>query len=161
MPRESDGTYNLPAGNPVASGTPIESSWANSTMDDLELAMTNSLSRDGEGGMLADMPFVDGTQTEPGMTWTNEITTGIWRAAAGDMQVALLGQPVMRWNNSVTSVWDGAAWQDIVYKGSAGSTPSGTTDGDTLVWDETTTQKWVAVAASILPTVVDQGTSAD
>ena len=55
MPRDSAGNYTLPAGNPVLSSTIIDTSWANPTMEDLGDSLTNSLSRNGEGGML--VPF--------------------------------------------------------------------------------------------------------
>lgn len=51
MPRNSQGLYTLPAGNPVVSGTIIESTWANSTMDDIAAALTDSLPRDGTAPM--------------------------------------------------------------------------------------------------------------
>lgn len=35
MPRDSGGTFTLVSGNPVVSGTLIESNWANTTMPDL------------------------------------------------------------------------------------------------------------------------------
>ena len=35
MPRSPSGDYTLPAGNPVVTGTIIESVWANTTLADL------------------------------------------------------------------------------------------------------------------------------
>ena len=60
MPRNGSGNYTLPVSNPVISGTPIQSEWANSTMSDVALALTNSLSRQGQGGMLAPFRFANG-----------------------------------------------------------------------------------------------------
>lgn len=51
MPRNSSGIYSLPAGNPVISGTEIESVWANTTMNDLGAEITNSLPRNGSAPM--------------------------------------------------------------------------------------------------------------
>ena len=51
MPRNAQGLYVLPAGNPVTPGTIIESVWANTTMSDLADAMTGSLPRDGSAPM--------------------------------------------------------------------------------------------------------------
>lgn len=51
MSRDSNGNYNLPAGNPVIAGTVITTSWANPTMSDIGAALTDSLSRSGKGGM--------------------------------------------------------------------------------------------------------------
>ena len=48
MSRNGSGTYNLPAGNPVVSGTTISSTWANNTLTDIATALTNSLASDGQ-----------------------------------------------------------------------------------------------------------------
>jgi len=48
MSRNGSGTYTLPAGNPVVTGTTISSTWANSTLTDLATAMTGSLASDGQ-----------------------------------------------------------------------------------------------------------------
>lgn len=51
MPRNAQGIYSLPAGNPVVPGTLIESTWANPTMSDIAAALTGSLPRNGSAGM--------------------------------------------------------------------------------------------------------------
>ena len=78
MPRQGNGDYTLPAGNPVTSGEVIEASWANTTMPDIGTALTDSLSRTGSGGMLA--PFLNdaGTVSAPGISWTVNPQSG-WR----------------------------------------------------------------------------------
>lgn len=96
MPRDSSGNYTLPAGNPVISGTVITSNWANTTMPDLALAMTDSLSRTGQGGMLAPLPFVDGALLTPAITFILEPSLGFYRAASGDMRMAVAGTDVAR-----------------------------------------------------------------
>jgi hypothetical protein len=48
MSRNGSGTYTLPAGNPVVSGTTIASAWANTTLNDLAAAMTGSVAADGQ-----------------------------------------------------------------------------------------------------------------
>jgi len=100
MPRNGSGTYSLPAGNPVTSGTLIEASWANTTLSDLASAMTDSLSRNGEGGMTAPLRFADGTVSAPGVAWTNETSTGFYRHNTGDMRVSLQGVDVSIWNST-------------------------------------------------------------
>lgn len=96
MPRNASGTYTLPAGNPVVTGTLIESSWANTTLSDLADAMTDSLSRDGEGGMTAALRVVDGTVGAPGLAFVNETGSGLYRTAAGDYSFAVLGSQKIR-----------------------------------------------------------------
>jgi hypothetical protein len=50
MPRSS-GTYTLPAGNPVTTGTTITSNWANTTLSDIATALTGSVATDGTSPM--------------------------------------------------------------------------------------------------------------
>jgi len=48
MSRNGSGVYSLPAGNPVVTGTTISSTWANSTLTDIQNAITQSVSADGQ-----------------------------------------------------------------------------------------------------------------
>jgi hypothetical protein len=48
MSRNGSGTYSLPAGNPVVTGTTIASTWANNTLTDIASALTDSLAADGQ-----------------------------------------------------------------------------------------------------------------
>lgn len=104
MPRNSSGTYTLPSGNPVVSGTVIESTWANSTLGDLASAITDSLSRSGEGGMTAPLRVLDGTVSIPGLGFANETGSGLYRAAAGDVGLAVLGSRILRLQAAGASV---------------------------------------------------------
>lgn len=55
MPRANDGAYDLPAGSLVAVGEDIVPSQHNPPLQDLAQAMSDSLSRDGRGGMRANL----------------------------------------------------------------------------------------------------------
>ena len=48
MSRNGSGTYTLPSGNPVVTGTTITSSWANATLSNIADALTQSVSADGQ-----------------------------------------------------------------------------------------------------------------
>ena len=48
MSRNGSGVYNLPAGNPVVTGTTITTTWANSTLIDISNALTGSVAADGQ-----------------------------------------------------------------------------------------------------------------
>ena len=48
MSRNGSGTYTLPAGNPVVTGTTISSTWANNTLTDMATAITGSIAADGQ-----------------------------------------------------------------------------------------------------------------
>jgi hypothetical protein len=57
MSRDGSGTYSLPAGNPVTTGTTISSTWANDTMTDLAAALTASIVADGQKPYSANQPM--------------------------------------------------------------------------------------------------------
>lgn len=87
MPRNSSGTYSLyTPGNPVVTQTVISSSWANNTLSDIASAMTDSLSRSGDGGMLASLELANGTSSAPGLSWGSDLTSGLYRAGASDFR---------------------------------------------------------------------------
>ena len=94
MPRNSTGKYFLPDGNPVADGELITAEWANSTLSDIATAITDSLDREGLGGMNAPLEVADGSLSKPGMNFTNESNTGLYRPAAKTVGVAVGGVEV-------------------------------------------------------------------
>ena len=150
MPRDSNGVYSLPAGNPVVSGEDITSAWANSTLTDIASALTGSLSRTGQGGMQSTLLFGDGTVSAPGIAWTQEPGTGFYRAGTNDMRVAVAGDgDVMRWFEDTVYIRNAAdsAWAPLLYEGGAGTVPDGSASGDTLVWDNGT-DTWDTQAAN-------------
>ena len=143
MPRDSNGDFTLVAGNPVEPGTIIQSTWANTTMEDIAIALSDSLDRYGRGGMLAPFKFFDGSLQAPGATWANEPNTGLWRAASGNLQMAVRANPVMKWEDEDAFIWDPEAsvWRKILTQGGQGGVPQGDVDGEVIVWDEST-QRW-------------------
>lgn len=148
MPRDINGTYSLPLPD-VNSGEAISSAWANTTMSDIETALTQSLSRNGQGGMLAALTFGDGIVTEPGIAFSLEPGSGLYRAGSKDVRMAITTEgDTMRWLNGIVYVRNAAdtAWASVVYTGGAGSVPNGTVTGDGLVWNNATSL-WERVAA--------------
>jgi hypothetical protein len=55
MSRNGSGTYTLPAGNPVVTGTTISSTWANNTLSDIASALTDSVAADGQTTMAGQL----------------------------------------------------------------------------------------------------------
>lgn len=101
--RNSGGTYSLPAGNPVVTGTTITSSWANGTLSDLATEITNSLDRQGRGSMLAPLKLSTGTAPAPAVSFSIEPSTGIYRAALNDPRFSIAGTDVWKWGTSSNS----------------------------------------------------------
>lgn len=57
MARNGSGTYNLPTGNPVVTGTAISSSTHNTTMTDIATALSASIVEDGQNPFTANQPM--------------------------------------------------------------------------------------------------------
>lgn len=55
MPRDPNGAYSLPSGTIVSSGQTIQPSQHNPAMNDIAAALSQSLSRTGQGGLQADL----------------------------------------------------------------------------------------------------------
>ena len=55
MSRNGSGTYSLPAGNPVVTGTTITTTWANNTLTDMANALTGSVASDGQTTMSSNL----------------------------------------------------------------------------------------------------------
>jgi hypothetical protein len=57
MAFNGSGTYSLPSGNPVVTGTTISSATHNNTNSDIATALTNCVTRDGQSPATADIPM--------------------------------------------------------------------------------------------------------
>ena len=115
MARSPTGTFTLVAGNPVVTGTIITSDWANTTMPDIGAALTDSLSRTGQGGMLAPIRGVSGSATAPAHSFTDFPRSGMYAVSANEMRYAVNGVDRMRWQagglptqtyNVATGLWE-------------------------------------------------------
>lgn len=76
MPRNGNGQFSL-AESPFVPNTVISSAAVNSDFSDIADALTESLARDGQGGMQAVLPM-DAT----GFTYNNDTNTGMYRTGA-------------------------------------------------------------------------------
>jgi hypothetical protein len=81
MARNGAGTYTLPAGNPVTTGTTISSTWANNTLNDIASGLTTSLAYDGQTLPVANLPMNGYAHTGVG-----NATVRTMYAAAGQVQ---------------------------------------------------------------------------
>ena len=70
MARNGAGTYTLPAGNPVTTGTTISSTWANNTLTDIGNTLTASLASDGQTIPTANLPMGAYVHTNVGAATT-------------------------------------------------------------------------------------------
>lgn len=91
MSRNSSGTYSLPAGNPVVSGTTIASGTHNTTLADVATELTNSLDRGGRGAMTAPLQAAVGSVSAPGVTFDGDTDSGLYRIGANNVGLAVSG----------------------------------------------------------------------
>jgi hypothetical protein len=93
MSRNGSGTYSLPAGNPVVTGTTISSTWANNTMNDLAAALTDSVAADGQTPMTGNLDLN-----------TNKIVNLVAGTVAGDaVEFAQFKTPTFTGNVTMSS----------------------------------------------------------
>jgi hypothetical protein len=126
MSRNGSGTYSLPAGNPLVTGTTISSTWANTTLADIANALTGSLAADGQTTATGNLNM-----------GTNKITNLTDPASAQeaatknyvDTYVGNLGTMATQNANNVTIT--GGSISSILEKITiTGSAPSATTNYD-------------------------------
>lgn len=86
MSRNGSGVYNLPAGNPVVTGTTISSTWANNTLSDIATALTGSIASDGQTAMTGNLPMGGNkiTGLADGTLPTDAATLGQVETSLGD-----------------------------------------------------------------------------
>lgn len=90
MPRNATGNYTLPEA-PFVAGTVISSAVVNDDLNDISLALTGSLSRNGQGGMVGQFKAIDGSTANPAIAFNNDLLTGIYRPADHSMAVVVDG----------------------------------------------------------------------
>ena len=119
--RNGSGTYSLPAGNPVTSGTTISSSWANTTLNDIGAELTNSLDRQGRGAMSGPLQLANGTSGAPSLTFGVQTNTGIYRAGASDIRMSIAGSDAEQWVAGITNFTGNVTATGDTYLGTSAS----------------------------------------
>lgn len=96
MSRNGSGTYNLPAGNPVVSGSTITSAWANSTLTDIANSLTGSVASDGQTPITGNL-----------LMGSNRITNmgdGINLTDAATVGQAVPSGAILMWSGSIATI---------------------------------------------------------
>jgi hypothetical protein len=130
MPRDSSGNYTLPLGNPVVDGTIIDVNWANPTMNDIAVQLNNVLTRDGLLGPIAPFLVVDGTPALPGLAFSSQNGSGLWRDAT-QVGLSVNGVAKQVWSSAGSEVQgnfnvtgDFAAAGNVSFNGGINGTPN-------------------------------------
>jgi hypothetical protein len=96
MSYNGSGTYIAPAGNPVVSGTVIQSSWANTLVTDISNTFNNALPRDGQAPMSGQLKVTDGSLVAPSVSFNSESSTGLYRPGANLLGLSTNGVEGLR-----------------------------------------------------------------
>jgi hypothetical protein len=126
MPRNVSGTYSLPL-PPVVPNTVIQAAWANTTEDDIAQALTDSLDRNGRGGMTAPFRLINGSALQPAFAFSSETGTGVYLETPGVMAVAVMGAKVGQFS---ASGFSGNIFGNSTITGNLSVTGTATITGD-------------------------------
>lgn len=142
MPRVQSGVYELPSGNPVEPNTTISSAWANTTFGDVENALTDSLDRQGRGGMSAPLSLTDGTEAAPALSFNDESISGLYRAGLNDLRFSVQAIDLFRMYDDnlgerVLQINTDTGFKNLLYEGSIDTLPVANADKELLIWNET------------------------
>ena len=91
------------AGNVVTTLTPISSAWANQSFLDVKLALTDSLSRTGKGGMSAPLSLYDSGGDTLDLYWAGASTTGLYHSS-GTVGLKTAGTARQTWAAALTTI---------------------------------------------------------
>lgn len=100
MSFNGSGTFVPPTGQPVVSGTVIQSATFNTLVADIGNTFNNVLPRDGQASMSGQLKIVDGTSSIPGIAFNSEASSGMYRPSSGMLGLVASGVEVMRVNSS-------------------------------------------------------------
>ena len=104
MARNGSGTYSLPAGQPVVTGTSISSTVFNTLTSDLASALTTSVSSDGQTPITGGLKALDGTAGACSYTFTASAGTGLYSPATNQAAIAAGGVQVIKFSSGATTI---------------------------------------------------------
>ena len=108
MPRSPSGVYTLPVAAFV-SGTIIKSADMNSDLSDIATALTQSLATTGVSAMTGPLVLsAGGTVTNPALSFTGFLTTGIYLAGPNSIGVTIAGLSACVFAADGSVMWNGA-----------------------------------------------------
>lgn len=146
MSRNGSGTYTLPAGNPVVTGTSIASTWANNTMTDLANALTDSVAADGQTTLTGNLKM--GGNKVTGLADGTLVTDAV---SKGQMDTALAGyQPDITANGILKG--DGAG---VITAAVAGTDYAGISNVQTFTAGQRGEVTALTSASTITPNLAD------
>lgn len=138
MSRNGTGTYSLPAGNPVVTGTTISSTWANNTLGDISSALTGSVAADGQTPITGNLQMGNNriTGLADALASTDAATLGQVNTIVGDyIPVSDIGVTVEAYSTHIVKDNVVTDYTKQQYFGNATLT-----DASTIAWNAETAQ---------------------
>lgn len=138
MSRNGSGIYSLPAGNPVVSGTTISSTWANTTLNNIAAALTDSLAADGQTTATGNLKMGANriTGLADGIADTDGTSLGQVNTILGDyIPVSDIGVTVEAYNTHIVKDNVVSDFTKQQYFGNVALT-----DASTIAWNAETAQ---------------------
>ncbi len=89
MPYNGNGVFSIL--NIFLPGTTILSTPVNSNFSDIASGLSDVLTRDGQAGMTAQLKAIAGTVSAPGVSFTNDLTTGMYLSNTGELSFTAAG----------------------------------------------------------------------
>src|SRR5690606_12589703 len=120
MPRDSNGTYTLPA-TAAAAGSVIKSSVINAIFSDIADALTGSLATNGSSSMTGPLKADNGSLAAPSYTFAADTDTGFYLSDTDEMALVVGGELVGTFKSDQTVEWE------ATHTFSSGINVSGTT----------------------------------
>lgn len=96
MGRNSGGTYTNPI-PPFVSGTTIKTTEMNPKFQDIYDALSDSLSRSGQGSMQVPLQLKDGSAAAPSLTFASDPGTGLYRPAPYTVRLVSQAATLQEW----------------------------------------------------------------
>ena len=98
MPRNGSGTMSIPT--TFVANTPALAADVNTNFTAVATALTGSLALDGQSSMTGQFKAADGNAAAPGITFSSDLDTGIYRKGSNNGAATAGGAIVWEWNTS-------------------------------------------------------------
>lgn len=108
MPRDSGGTYSLPANTLAVSGDTISDTYYNAAVNDFATEFTASLPVDGRKALTGKLLGYAGTASSPSFSFSSDTDTGIYPHGSGGLGVAVDGT-LKVWFKTDGTIADGSS----------------------------------------------------
>jgi hypothetical protein len=121
MPRNGSGTMSIPT--TFVANTPALAADVNTNFTDVATALTASLAIDGQSAMTGQFKAADGSAAAPGITFSSDLNTGIYRIGSDSYGLAAGGALIATVNTSGITFATGKTL--TLPSGAGGFIPSG------------------------------------